>query len=145
MLAAFQTIDWVIVVCYILGILGVGIYVKRYISGLDDFLVAGRAVGFGLAIATMIGTELGLVTIAYMAQKGFSKSFGSIHIAVLTMSMALVLGLTGVIIYRLREAGVMTIPEFYRKRYGNKTRLVGGVILVLAVFIALIAYWFVTT
>ena len=132
MLAAFQTIDWVIVICYIAGILGVGVYVKRYIKGVDDYIIAGRAVGFGLAIATMIGTELGLVTIAYMGQLGFTGGFAGFHIAVITCAMSLVIGVTGFVIYRLRKLGVMTIPEFYKNRYGNKTRLVGGIILVLA-------------
>jgi SSS family solute:Na+ symporter len=40
-------------------------------------------------------------------------------------------GLTGFIVYRLREMEVLTIPEFYEKRFDRKTRILGGVMMVL--------------
>ena len=128
----FSTIDWVIVALYIAFILGVGIYVHRYISSLGSYLVAGRSVRTGLAITTFVGTELGLVTITFAAQAGFVRGMAAMHIPVIGMAMCMLIGLTGFIIYRLREAGVMTIPEYYEQRYGRRTRILGGFILVLA-------------
>ena len=46
---------------------GVGVYVNKYIGGMSDYLVAGRSLKSALGIATMIGTELGLVTVMYAA------------------------------------------------------------------------------
>jgi SSS family solute:Na+ symporter len=127
----FAILDWLIVVAYTGVILAIGIYSNRYISSLSNYLVAGRRVRTGLAITTMISTELGLVTIAYSSQKGLLKGFAAFHIPLIAMLMAMVVGLTGFIIYRLRRARVMTIPEYYEQRYGRKTRILGGVMMVV--------------
>lgn len=74
----FTSFDWVIVAVYLLGTLAVGIYVNRYIRSMADYIVAGRALKLRLGIATMIGTELGLVTIMYAAQKGYTGGFAPV-------------------------------------------------------------------
>ena len=109
----FSGLDWCIVVGYILVIVGIGIYIKRYISNVTDFIVAGRGLKTFLAIATMIGTELGLVTVIYNAQKGFTGGFAAFHIALAAAIMTLVVGLTGFIVVPLRRMRVMTIRGFH--------------------------------
>ena len=47
----------------------------RHASGLTEFFVSGRDLGLGTAIATLGATEIGLITIAYNAQKGFNEGF----------------------------------------------------------------------
>jgi len=78
----FTNWDWGIVAVYLVGTVLVGLYVRRYIANMADFIVAGRALKTRLAVATMIGTELGLVTIMYSAQKGFTGGFAVFHMAV---------------------------------------------------------------
>ena len=41
----FQPIDWIIVICYLAATMAAGLYGKRYVTGLGDFLVAGRKLG----------------------------------------------------------------------------------------------------
>ena len=55
--------DWAIVAVYLLASIAVGIYANKFIHKLSDYLVAGRGLGIYLAVATMTGTELGLVTV----------------------------------------------------------------------------------
>lgn len=128
----FTILDWVIVGAYLLGTLVIGIYVNRYIRSMADYVVAGRALKSRLGIATMIGTELGLVTIMYAAQKGFTGGFAAMHIGLVAAIVTLLVGLTGFIVVPLRAAGVMTIPEFYERRFGRGVRLFGGAVLALA-------------
>jgi len=125
----FAFIDWCIVIGYLLVIVAVGVYIKRYISDVTDFIVAGRGLKTFLAVATMIGTELGLVTVMYSAQKGFTGGFAAFHIALASAIVALVVGLTGFIVVPLRRMKVMTIPEFYERRFGRGVRILGGTIL----------------
>ncbi len=125
----FSTLDWCIVVSYLFVVVAVGVYVKRYISNVADFIVAGRGLKTFLAVATMIGTELGLVTVMYSAQKGFTGGFAAFHIALAAAIVTLVVGLTGFIVVPLRRMKVMTIPEFYEKRFGRGVRILGGTIL----------------
>ena len=128
----FSALDWTIVACYVLGTVLIGFYVNRHIRGMSDFLVAGRSIRTKLGIATMIGSELGLVTAMFAAQKGFTGGFAAFHIGVLALLAALVVGFSGMIVVPLREMKVMTIPEFYEKRFTRKLRIFGGLILALS-------------
>ncbi|MFC1564957.1 sodium:solute symporter [candidate division KSB1 bacterium] len=127
----FGTIDWVIVCVYICIPVVIGIMVRKYINQLSDFIVAGRSLRLFIAIATMTGTELGLVTVMYNAELGFLHGYSAFHVALIEGVCILAIGITGFIVYKLREMKVMTIPEFYEKRFGRKTRIVGGTILTL--------------
>lgn len=128
----FSTIDWLIVGVYLLGSLVIGVYAHRYVGRLDDYLVAGRTLKLNLGVATMIASELGLVTLMYMGQQGFKGGPAAIHIAVAYFLGVVVIGLTGFTVYRLRATGVMTVPEFYERRYNRVVRWVGGVILAVS-------------
>jgi len=125
----FGILDWCIVIGYLLVIVAVGVYIKRYVSNVTDFMVAGRGLKTFLGVATMIGTELGLVTVMYSSQKGFTGGFAAFHIALASAVVALTVGLTGFIVVPLRRMKVMTIPEYYERRFGHGVRILGGAIL----------------
>ena len=94
----FGLIDWIIVGVYMLITVGVGLYVNRYIRDMSDYMVAGRSIKSYLGVATMIGSELGLVTVMYSAQKGFTGGFAAFHIAVIAGVVAFIVGITGFIV-----------------------------------------------
>jgi SSS family solute:Na+ symporter len=125
----FSTIDWVIVAAYLLISLFIGILVKRYSVTMTSYVGAGRSVGTWLGVATMTGTELGLITVMYAAEKGFKGGFAAFHIAVVAGVVTLLVGLTGFVVVPLRELKVLTIPEFYERRFDRRTRIMGGIIL----------------
>jgi len=125
----FAFADWLIVLVYLAGVVLIGIYARRYVANMTDYVVAGRALKSYLAIATMIGTELGLVTVMFSAQKGFTGGFAAFHIALVAAVITLMVGLSGFIVVPLRRMGVMTIPEFYERRFGRGVRILGGAIL----------------
>lgn len=125
----FTALDWAIVAVYLLVSVAIGLVVRRYATNMTAYIAAGRNIGVWLGIATMSGTELGLVTVMYSAEKGFKGGFAAFHIAVLAGIVTFIVGLTGFIVAPLREQGVLTIPEYYERRYGRKTRVLGGVIL----------------
>jgi len=127
----FTTLDWVIVIIYPLISVGIGLYVRKYVRNMKDFVVAGRGMGLWLGIATITGTELGLITVMYSAQKGFTGGFAAFHIALAAGIVTFIVGITGFLVYRLRKLEVMTIPEFYEKRFDRKTRILGGIMMAL--------------
>ncbi|MEC9043035.1 MAG: hypothetical protein VYB42_07140, partial [Verrucomicrobiota bacterium] len=129
----FSALDWAIVGAYLVGTVIIGLLVNRYIKGMGEFLVAGRSLKTRLGIATMIGSELGLVTAMFAAQKGFSDGFAAFHIGLMAGIATIIVGLTGFIVVPLRRMGVMTIPEYYEKRFGSRNlRIFGGFILAVA-------------
>ena len=132
MISNFTAIDWGIVAIYLVGTVLVGLYANRHIRTMADYVVAGRALNSALSIATMLGSEIGLVTVMYMAQKGYSGGFAAFHIGLAGGVTCLFVGLTGFLVVPLRRQGVMTIPEFYGKRFGRGVRIFGGLILAFA-------------
>ena len=127
----FAMIDWVIVMVYICIPVVIGVIVRKYVRQLSDFIVAGRSLRLFVAIATLTGTELGLVTVMYNAELGFKHGFSAFHVGIIETVCILAIGLTGFIVYKLRELRVMTIPEFYEMKFGRTVRIVGGFLLAL--------------
>ena len=127
----FSTVDWIIVLVYICIPLVIGILVRKYVHQLSDFIVAGRSLRIFIAIATLTGTELGLVTVMYNSELGFRHGFSAFHVALIESLCVLAVGITGFIVYKLRQLRIMTIPEFYEMRFGRKVRIIGGLLLSL--------------
>ena len=125
----FSSVDWVIVAVYMTISVGIGLVAQRYVSDMGDYVAAGRGLRTALGIATLTGTELGLVTVMYSAQKGFTGGFAAFHIGLAAGVITLFVGLTGFIIAGLRRQEVLTIPEYFGRRYGRRTRIFGGIVL----------------
>ena len=125
----FSVMDWCIVASYLIIVVAVGIYIRKYISNVTDFMVAGRKIKVFLGAASMIGTELGVITVMYAAQKGFSGGFAALHLALACVTGTLVVALSGFIVEPLRKMKVVTIPEFYEKRFSRRLRILAGIIL----------------
>ncbi len=127
----FAVLDYAIVAVYLALTLCIGLVARRYVVGMAGYLVAGRSLGTALSVAAMTGSELGLITVMYQAQKGFTGGLAAMHIALVAGLAALAVGLTGFVVVPLRRMGVMTIPEFYARRFGPRTRVLGGILLAM--------------
>lgn len=128
----FTTLDWCIVAVYLVTSILVGIWANKYVGNLSGYLVAGRTLRLRLAVATMTGTEIGLVTVMYSAELGFVQQYASLYLALYELTVLLFVGLTGFVVYRLRQTEVMTIPEYYEQRYSQGVRVVGGIMMVVS-------------
>ena len=122
-------IDLSIIAIYITIIFGVGIYSKSKVENFSSFMIADHKVPLSLGVVSMLGTELGLITLMYNAQTGINDQFASFHIGVIAFFATLFIGLTGVVVVRLRELGLKSIPEYYNYRFGKKTRVLGAIML----------------
>lgn len=63
-----------IIILYLLAIFGVGIYCNKFNKGLDDYLVAGRRLGVGLATGTLVATYFGGGYVIGVGGEAFSTS-----------------------------------------------------------------------
>tara|TARA_S200000501_G_scaffold169855_1_gene160012 strand:+ start:68701 stop:70167 length:1467 start_codon:yes stop_codon:yes gene_type:complete len=124
-------IDIIIIALYLSLIFLIGILSRKYISNFSDFMIANRSVSLSLGVVTMLGTELGLITVMYNAQTGINGLFSSFHIGFAAFIVTLFIGLTGFVVVRLREMKVKSIPEYYNIRFGPKTRILGAILLCL--------------
>ena len=128
----FSQLDWVIVVVYLLGTVGLGMYVNRHVHSASDYLVGGRGSGAALSIASFVGTGLGLVTLMYASMDGFTRGFSYLFVPLLGMLVPLGLGASGFVIRHLREMRLTTIPEFFEYRFNRRVRVTAGIICALA-------------
>ncbi len=124
-------LDGSIVGLYLLGTMLAGVWVRRYVSRVEDFLVAGREMSIYLGIASLAATEFGIVTCMYTAQNGYEKGFAGAVPGLAQAAAMLVIGWTGFVIKPLRNAGVITIPEMFEKRFGPRVRWASGLVIVL--------------
>ncbi|MBL9213825.1 MAG: sodium:solute symporter family protein [Opitutaceae bacterium] len=124
-------IDWIIILVYLVGCMVAGLWMRRYVRGVQDFAVAGREMDVNLGVASLAATELGLVTIMYTAQLGYEKGFAGAALGVIICIVMWLVGRTGFVIEPLRRAGVMTIPELFEKRFSPRVRWLAGLFVVL--------------
>ncbi len=122
-------LDSLIIGIYLLISVALGLFARHAIKTMSDFVTAGQRIHPFLGVASLAGTEMGLITIMYSAQKGFSGGFAAFHIALVAGCVTFFVGITGFIVVPLRKSGVLTIPEYYQRRFDTKTRLLGGIML----------------
>jgi SSS family solute:Na+ symporter len=127
----FSLLDGGIVGLYLVATMVAGIAVRKYVGKVEHFLLAGREMNLYLGIASLAATEFGIVTCMYTAQNGYDKGFAGATPGLLQALAMLLVGLTGFCVKPLRDAGVMTIPEMFDKRFGARVRWLSGVVIVL--------------
>ncbi len=127
----FSLIDWIIVVVYLAITLAAGLAGKKYISSATDFLLAGRHLGKYIGIATLAATEIGTITFMYYAELGYKTGFASFVNGLIAGAVMIFLGATGFMIFKLRELGLTTVPEFFEVKYSRRLRLVAGVLVAI--------------
>jgi SSS family solute:Na+ symporter len=125
----FSILDWVIVVVYLAATLAAGLAGRKYISSAADFLLAGRHLGKFIGIATLAATEIGTITFMYNAELGYKTGFASFINGLISGGVMIFLGATGFMVFKLRELGLTTVPEFFEVKYSRRLRLVAGVLV----------------
>jgi SSS family solute:Na+ symporter len=125
----FSFLDGTIAVVSLLTTLWIGLRVKRYIGTIEDYLVANRGMGLYVGAASLLSTEVGIITYMYQAQFGFVAGFSAFATGLITLAVCLVVGRTGFVITRLREMEILTVPEYFERRYGRSVRVLAGVLM----------------
>ena len=124
-------VDITIIGAYLSLIFLVGILMNKRIDSFSSFMIADQKLGLSLGVTSMLGTELGLITVMYNAQTGVLDYFSAFHIGLFAFIVTLVVGVSGFVVVKLREMNVKSIPEYYDKRFGRKARLIGSFLLVI--------------
>jgi SSS family solute:Na+ symporter len=131
-----NALDYVILGCYFLTVLGIGVLARRSISSSLDFLMSGRALPAWVTGLAFIAANLGALEILGMAANGAQYGIATVHYywvgAVPTMVF---LGIVMMPFYY--GSKVRSVPEFLRLRFNNQTHLLQAIIFAIsAVLIA---------
>ena len=127
----FASLDWAIIAVYVAATLAAGLYGRRFVGGISDYLVAGRELGTFIGIATLAATEIGTITFMYYAELGYKTGYASFVNGLIAGLVMIFIGRTGFIVGRLRELRLMTVPEFFEVKFSRKLRVCTGVLVAI--------------
>ena len=125
----FSALDWAIVVIYVLATLAAGLYGRKFVGGVSDFLVAGRELGTFIGIATLAATEIGTITFMYYAELGYKTGYAAFINGLIAGLVMIFIGRTGFVVKRLRDLRLMTVPEFFEVKYSRRLRIFTGILV----------------
>jgi solute:Na+ symporter, SSS family len=126
-----SSIDILIIICYLLIIFSFGIFLRGRVTSFSSFMIADQKLPLSLGVTSMLGTELGLITVMYNAQTGAIQYFSAFHIGLFGLLVTLTVGLSGFVVKKLRDMNIKSIPEFYANRFSTRTRVIGALLLVV--------------
>lgn len=124
-------VDGSIVGLYLLATMVAGLWVRRYVTNVESYLVAGREMNVYLGIASLAATEFGIITCMYAAQAGYKYGFAGATPGIVQAIAMFAIGASGFCVKPLRDSGVMTIPELFERRFGSRVRQIAGIVIVL--------------
>lgn len=100
------TLDFVIIVAFFIGILGIGVYAAKTIKDHADFTIAGRKIKLPVLFGTIVGTAIGAGST--MGTAGMAYEHGIIVIVIVGYTIGLaIFSYVGPIIH---STGVWNMP-----------------------------------
>jgi len=127
-----SALDWAIALLPLLLIAAVIWASARYMKSVADFLSGGRLAGPYLLAVARGELEAGAVVFVALfeviSRSGFTLSWWSW----ITVAGAIIVAISGFVVYRYRETRAMTLAQFFELRYSKKFRLFTGVLGFLA-------------
>lgn len=117
------------IIAFLLGTLGIGVWASQQIKGDSvNFLVAGRGLALPLAAATLMAQSVD--SNATLGNTDLSSAFGFWAGAALPLGLSLCLFLTGLFLAKpMNRMGLITIPDFYRVKYGRSVEVIAACIM----------------
>ncbi|MCB1060260.1 MAG: sodium:solute symporter family protein [Calditrichaeota bacterium] len=129
-----QTIQWMIIIAYVTFIFVKGVMKSKNIHSTDDYLVAGRNVGWWLLFATMGATVIGGGYSIGATAKTYE--YGVLWVLI-SMGGYLHFIFSGMVVApKFREAELYTVAGYFKYRFGERPRFVAMLLsLLFSVFI----------
>lgn len=120
------------IIAFLLGTLGLGVWASKQIKGDSvNFLVAGRRLALPLAASTLMAQSVD--SNATLGNTDLAATFGFWAGAALPIGLSVCLFLTGTFLAKpMNRMGLITIPDFYRVKYGRVVEVIAAVIMTLS-------------
>lgn len=134
-------VKWLILIIYFCSMIGIGLYCRRKIRNVDDFVLGGRGLGAWFS-AFAYGTTYfsAVVFIGFSGQFGWNFGISAFWIGIANAIIGSMLSwiILGEKTRRMtKHLKTSTMPEFFEKRYNSKSLKIASALIV---FIFLIPY-----
>ncbi|GAA4420790.1 sodium:solute symporter family protein [Bremerella cremea] len=130
------SLQWLLaitLVVYLVAMYAIGWYAQRQVHDAEDFLVAGRKLPLSLAWMTLLATWFGAGTMLTAADE--VRSDGLSAAALDPFGAGFCLLIAGLFVagpmWRMK---LLTVPDFFRRKFGSKAELLSSLILVPSYF-----------
>ena len=121
-------IDWLVLILPALAVVYIAMRTHYYIRGVAGFLAGGRVAGRYVVAVSDGAASFGLITAVALWEKYYQSGFAIGFWQKLGTPIALILTLTGFLIYRYRETRAMTMGQFFEVRYSKRFRVFAGIL-----------------
>lgn len=118
------SIDWLVVVAYLLGVTSIGLWASRRVTSSASFFISDRRFGKLFITFLMFGTGTQSDDAVSVASKTFTNGISGIWYQWLWLPVTPFYWIIGVIIRRLRA---VTFADYFEKRYGKSVALLYAV------------------
>ncbi|MDP0495684.1 MAG: sodium:solute symporter [Verrucomicrobiota bacterium JB024] len=125
-------LDWTIIAGVLLGLTGCALYLKRYSRSVVDYMAGGRCAGRYLLTIGDGAAGVGALTMVAFYEQFYHSGFPGLWWSNLQLATVAILGLTGWIVYRLRQTKALTLAQFFELRYSRRFRVASGALIWLA-------------
>ena len=119
-------IDWLIVIIPTTIIVAIGIYSRRYVKGVADFLSAGRVAGRYVITMGYAANALSVIGLVAYVEVHYKTGFALVFWNNILLPLSVVLSLFGYCVYRFRETKAMSLGQFLEMRYNRPFRIFGA-------------------
>jgi solute:Na+ symporter, SSS family len=125
-----KPLDWIIFSGLLAALVLLAWGVRRYMRSVSDFIILNRCMRKYLGLSTWGSEGIGLISIAYIAEQGFTSGLGYAWMTLLNSALYIPLfGIIGFGIRRFRATRVQTIPQYHEMRFSRGVRICSGVVL----------------
>ena len=129
-------IDWLITLIPLCIVIGLGFHVRRYVSGISDFLACGRLCHRYVLTAQGLASSLGLITLVSYIEVHYKTGFALAFWGSLSLPISVTLSLLGIGTYRFRETRALSVGQFLEMRYSRPLRIFASFLRSIAEMLA---------
>jgi len=122
-----NALDYVVIAIYFAVMIGAGYIGLRQARSADDYLVAGRRLGYPMYIGTLSAVVLGGASTIGGVSLGYQYGISGMWL-VFMLGLGII-ALAVLLASRLSRLGVYTVPEMLGIRYGRHSLLIGAIVM----------------
>ncbi|MGB7326297.1 MAG: sodium:solute symporter family protein [Rubripirellula sp.] len=120
-------------IVYLIALYGIGFLAQRRVKNVEDFVLAGRRLPTSLATITIIATWFGAESLMTTADEVGNEGLRKAMLDPIGISACLLLA--GLFVAGpMWRMGILTIPDFFNRRYGKTAEILSSLIIVPSYF-----------
>ena len=126
------------IIIYLCALIAVGIYKIRSVKNSEDFMVAGRTLPWYILVGTLLATWMGSGSLFSGAGLGYRNGLAGLWSSGgAWLGIALIYFITR----RIRNFGMVTVPDIFEARYGQVAAILATITTVVA-YTTIVSYQF---